>query len=51
MTMLFWIKGNNTHKDSKFLIPLVRLWVVLVDWQLVFVEEVSVLDMLSKPEK
>ena len=41
----------STYKNSKIFIPDIWLRVIMVNWKFVFVEEVSILDMLGKPKK
>ena len=40
---------EDTYKDSKFIIPDVRLRNLVLGWELVLVQEISVLNVLSKP--
>ena len=40
---------EDTYKDSKFIIPVERLRNLVLSWELVLVQEISVLNVLSKP--
>ena len=40
---------EDTYKDSKFIIPVERLRNLVLSWELVLVQEISVLNVLGKP--
>ena len=40
---------EDTYKDSEFIIPDVRLRNLMLSWELILVQEISVLNVLSKP--